>query len=168
MIKAGSVSKGNYRTIRFCLILSLLCILGGGCKTYSKPATEAGLSLSDFPAGWQLLSSVDSATSSDRTFSNSDLTVKCIVQVYSSTNAAKNRFEYYFQEQSKRFALTELKIGNQAYAYKSISILASTTMWSVFFIKSNVTVELDESSEMFGVTLDDAVIWARKVEAKIS
>jgi hypothetical protein len=168
MIKVGSVSEGNHRTIRLCLILSLLCIVGAGCKTYSKPATEAGLSLSDFPAGWQLFNAEDTATSSDRTFSNSEITIKCIVQVYSSTNAAKKQFEYYFQEQAKRFPLTELKIGNQAYAFQSISILASTTMWSVFFIKNNVTVELDASSEMYGVTLDDAAVWARKVEAKIS
>ena len=152
------------------LIILGLSGVAGGCQTYTitMPATDIALSLTDFPSGWQLVKSNDSDNFCNRKFSNAELNIEFSVSVYKSTSDARKQFDLSYIEHANRFSIINLSVGNQAYAFETTSILNSTTMYSVFFRKDNVTVDLDETAILYGITVDDAVSWARAIEEKIS
>jgi hypothetical protein len=157
------------------VLVFLICLsVTAGCNsnspkpvTNTKPADSIALSLADFPEDWQLLTSNENGDDCYRKFANSDFTIECSVHVYKTIKEAKKQFDLKSTDYAKRFVVTKLTVGEQAFSIETISRLLSTMMLSIFFIKNNVTVELDVSAELYGVTQDGALVWANKIASKI-
>ena len=160
-------------------LLLIVCSMATGCENYfdsetpqntiinTKPATSLALSLADFPIGWQLIDSNDKSNACYREFSNSVITIKCSVHVYSNIDEAQTQYDFDYSDYSKRFSISNPSVGNQSYAFQTTYPQDSSTTYHIYFIKNNVTVGLFETAAVNTITLNEAVSWVRKIEIKI-